>query len=254
MAHLLLESVNLATGREREWTCVLRSHLGAHRSMLRQPPASKWGRLIFWKGNWTTTERKLCQLCGIFEGPAGRREEPIPSSPLVHPSKLVWQLTRNRISFLYVNPKYLEVWLFIYLYFSFSWDRSTSEDPVFFSFLGTFYLQYIMGPNLDRLQFGNFTAMIRIEGKPAQCYAVDVNKRKKQVTCWIASRVGQVRISRRYIMNVGWMVNINCDSHTLDLCCLPEKGGDCIPLLASNILRWHKNCIQAARETVRRKT
>ena len=125
---------------------------------------------------------------------------------------------------------------------------------MFFSFLGTFYLQYIMGPNLDRLQFGNFTAMIRIEGKPAQCYAVDVNKRKKQVTCWIASRVGQVRISRRYIMNVGWMVNINCDSHTLDLCCLPEKGGDCIPLLASNILRWHKNCIQAARETLRRKT
>lgn len=59
-------------------------------------------------------------------------------------------------------------------------------------------LLHIMG-NDDGLQFGHFRAMIRIGGKPAQCYAVDVNKRKKEVTCWIASEVGQVRISRRSV-------------------------------------------------------
>ncbi len=105
-----------------------------------------------------------------------------------------------------------------------------------------------MGPDFDRLQFGNFTAMINIEGKPTQCYAVDVNKRNKQVTCWIASRVGQVRIRRRYATNV--RLKLTYSRHFR----LPEKREDCMPLLASNILRWHKNCVQAPREKLRRKT
>ncbi|KJA16213.1 hypothetical protein HYPSUDRAFT_207269 [Hypholoma sublateritium FD-334 SS-4] len=47
-----------------------------------------------------------------------------------------------------------------------------------------------MGNN-DGLQFGRFRAMIKIGGKLAHCYAVDTNKRKKEVTCWIASELGQ---------------------------------------------------------------
>ncbi|KJA16208.1 hypothetical protein HYPSUDRAFT_207264 [Hypholoma sublateritium FD-334 SS-4] len=44
---------------------------------------------------------------------------------------------------------------------------------------------------VNKLQFGHFKAAVKIGEKLARCYAVSVHKRKKEVTCWIASELGQ---------------------------------------------------------------
>ena len=49
------------------------------------------------------------------------------------------------------------------------------------------------------VQSGHFKAGVKIGGKLARCYEVAVNKRKKEVTCWIASELGQVK-SRRFLL------------------------------------------------------
>ena len=49
---------------------------------------------------------------------------------------------------------------------------------------------------VKKVQFGHFKAGVKVGGKLARCYAVAVNKRKKEVTCWIASELGQVKCRR----------------------------------------------------------
>ncbi len=55
-------------------------------------------------------------------------------------------------------------------------------------------------PNIiTKVQYGPFTAGVKIGGKLARCYAVGVNKRKKEVSCWIASELGQVKCRRLFV-------------------------------------------------------
>lgn len=42
------------------------------------------------------------------------------------------------------------------------------------------------------LTFENFQAHILVDGKEVPHYSIEVNKEKKEATCWIASQTGQV--------------------------------------------------------------
>lgn len=57
----------------------------------------------------------------------------------------------------------------------------------------------------DKLQFGHFKVAVKIGRKSAlaRCYDVSVNKRKKEVTCWIASELGQVKSRLRFLIGPG---------------------------------------------------
>ena len=54
----------------------------------------------------------------------------------------------------------------------------------------------------SKLQFKQFSACVKVEGRALECYSTWVNRGDKHVTCWIASEVGKVWLTSHDILVV----------------------------------------------------
>jgi hypothetical protein len=53
----------------------------------------------------------------------------------------------------------------------------------------------------SKLQFKQFSAHVKVDGKALECYSTWVDKRAKHVSCWIASEAGKVSLDARAFPN-----------------------------------------------------
>jgi len=47
---------------------------------------------------------------------------------------------------------------------------------------------------VTRMQLGDYTVWVTVEGKEVEQYSIEEDETKKEVTCWIASTEGKVAI------------------------------------------------------------